>query len=969
MALSQTGPVRDAGIMTGERHRSGSGRTDPVRDASGDAEVTGGREADLVLAEVASLLFDLHADTGRSVHLQSDLANDLGLDSLAVVELHDRLEHAFGVRLSEEVMATAATPADWLRALLAARAETGELPVGRTPVRPVRRAPGELWPEGAETLTEVLAWHVAAHPDLVSIRLLGTAADGAVGEISYGALAGEATAVATGLLDHGVARGERVAIMLPTGRQYFVVFLGILLAGGVPVPIYPPARLSVLEEHLRRQARLLDNAGAVMLVTVPEAKVAARLLRSHVGSLRTVRTPDELSQAGPHPVSLPVACASDIALIQYTSGSTGDPKGVVLTHAQLLANIRAMGRAAKVSSSDVVVSWLPLYHDMGLIGTWHVPLFFGIPLVVMSPLTFLARPASWLEAISSYGGTLSAAPNFAYQSCVERVSDAEIDGLDLSCWRVAFNGSEPVSPAVVERFVERFQRCGFRRQAMCPAYGLAEAGVGVAFTPLGQGPRIDSVERSSLQRSGRAVPVSRDDPGATTVVGCGMPLPGYEIRVVGPRGDELPDRCEGTVECRGPSTTAGYFANEVANRALWRRGWLDTGDLGYIADGQLFLTGRAKDLVIRGGRNIHPEELEQALGELDGVCRGGVAVFATADPRRGTERLVVVVETDFDSPERRAALETQVGRKAVNLLGTPPDEVVLTARGALVRTPSQKIRRAATRDAFEAGTLGQRPAPVSVQLVRFALSGVVPAGRHLRRAVVTRCFAAYVWALVGLICVPLWCVVHLSVTKRTRWRLARAAGRTLGSLAGIAVRVEGSLPPDGHPAIVVANHQSFVDSLAVLLASPCPLVFVASTDLERQKIVGSFLRRMGCVFVERDQPDQSSDAVNELEGVVSAGHRVMLFPEGSISRAPGLRAFHLGAFAVAARTGCPVVPVGIRGTRNVVRPGTYFPHRAEVAVVIGSPIMPAGSDLAAQVQLRDSTRRAIAQLSREPDVG
>jgi len=923
-----------------------------------------GSEADLVLREIESLLSELHPGRVTRVDLRSDLADVLGLDSLAMVELHDRLERAFGVELPEEVLATAPTPGDWLRAIMEARGRVAGAGPAHLVAVPPPRASGGAWPEHAETLTEALAWHVEAHPDLVCINLLG-AGNRLVEEVSYSALLGEATAVARGLLGEGLGPGERVAIMLPTGREYFVTFLAVILAGGVPVPIYPPARPSAIQEHLRRQARLLGNAGVSVLVTVPEARLAANLVRLHVASLRSVRTPDVLRDAGHGPQALPAVSADDIALLQYTSGSTGDPKGVVLTHAQVLANVRAMGQAVEVTPADVFVSWLPLYHDMGLIGAWHASLFFGMSLVIMSPLRFLARPAAWLQAMSAYSGTLSAAPNFAYQSCVDRIADAELDGLDLSRWRVAINGSEPVSALTLQRFVDRFSRCGFRRTAMCPAYGLAEVGVGVAFTPLGHGPHVDVVAGRQLHGSGRAVVASPDDPGAVHVVSCGTPLPGYEIRVAGPRGDELPDRREGRVECRGPSATAGYFCNDEANRTLWRGGWLDTGDLGYIADGELYLTGRAKDMVIRGGRNLHPEELERAVGELDGVRRGGVAAFASADPRRGTERLVVVAETELEAPEARAALQAQVTKAAIDLLDTSPDEVVLAPPGAVLRTPSGKIRRAATRDALEAGVLERRAAPVMVQLLRFAWSGLAGAGRRTASSAAAWCFGAYVWGLVGLIGVPLWIAVHIPFTRRARWTLTRAAGRTLQTLAAVGLRVDGTFLPADIPTVVVANHRSFVDALALLLASPDPVVFVASSDLERQPLVGSFLRRLGCAFVHRGEAERSVEEVERLANLVREGHRLVIFPEGSITSAPGLRPFHLGAFAVAAATGCPVVPVGIRGTRDIVRPGSRLPHRGDVTVAVGSPVMPAGDDFAARLQMARRARRAVADLSGE----
>ena len=928
-------------------------------------------EADLVLDEVVSLLADLHEGAPTGVSLDSDLAGELGLDSLAIVELHDRLQRRFGVTLPEEVLASATTPGEWFRAVVAAQGH----PMGPRENRPVEnvttRAPGGAWPVAARTLTEALAWHVEEHSDLVTIRLLCGHDGSAVEELTYATLAAEAEECARALSAEGIGRGERVAIMLPPARGFFVDFLGTLLAGGVPVPLYPPIRPAELEAHLGRQARLLDDAGASVLIAEAEPSAAEQIVGPLVPSLRSVRTPAMLRDPGGTPLKLLVPGEDDTALIQYTSGSTGDPRGAVLTHAQLLANVRALGRAAAVNTDDVFVSWLPLYHDMGLIGAWHAMLYFGLPLVLLSPLQFLARPASWLEAISAYRGTLSAAPNFAYQLCVDLIGDDELAGLDLSRWRLAINGSEPVSALTLERFIDRFAACGFRRQAMCPAYGLAEVGLGLTFTPLDRGPRVDSVAGAELRRSGEAAPEAPGAAGAVAVVGCGMVLPGYEVRVADHRGNERPDRHEGRVECRGPSATAGYFGNERAGRALWRRGWLDTGDLGYIAEGELFLTGRAKDLIIRGGRNIHPEELERALGELDGARRGGVAVFASADPRQGTEQLVVVAETDLEAPEARSTLEARIVRAAVALLGAPPDQVVLVPGGAILRTASGKIRRAATREAFESGTFGRRSAPTAGRLALLCRSAWESTGGRLHdlgRAVATRVYAAYVWALVALIGVPLWVAVQLPGTRRSRWVMARAAGRCLVDLAGIDLRVQGCLPPTGSPAVIVSNHSSFVDAAVLLLTSRDPVDFVTSTDLERSRLAGPLLRRLGCVFVHRDRADRSVGEVAESVRLVDGGHRLVVFPEGSITRAPGLRPFRLGAFTIAAAAGCPVVPVGIRGTRDIVRPGTYLPRRGAVEVVVGVPILATGDDFAGLVDLAERARRTVGELSREPQI-
>ena len=937
-------------------------------------------EADRLWHEIGALLAELAVGGAARLRWDSDLSQEFGLDSLSVVELQDRLEHAFGVQFPSSVLARARTPADWLEAVLEARrpeamseVRPGSVGTSETPglasSRPLRRVPGSQWAEDAGTLVEALAWHAETHPDMVGIRLLGEGA-APPEDLTYGTLESESRACARALLVDGLEPASRVAIMLPTCRDYFVVSMGVLMAGGVPVPIYPPARLSVLEEHLRRQALLLENAGASVLVTVPEALLAARLLRAQLRTLRSIRTPSMLSSLDGAGVSLPTPASDDMALIQYTSGSTGDPKGVVLTHRQLLANIRAMGEAARVDSADVFVSWLPLYHDMGLIGAWHAAsLYFGMLLVVMSPLEFLARPARWLEAVTEYSGTLSAAPNFAYESCTERVSDAELAALDLSSWRLTFNGSEPVSASTIERFATRFGPRGFRPEAMCPAYGLAEVGVGVAFTPVGRQPRVDTVSVAGLEQNGLAAPTAKGDPKTLSLVSCGVPLPGYELRVVDDRGTVLPERHQGRVELRGPSATAGYFANEVANRKLWDGDWLDTGDSGYLADGELILTGRVKDLVIRAGRNLHPEELEQTLAELPGLRPDAVAVFGVADAARGTERLVVVVEAEPRTPDDEEALRAAVAGRSLELVGIAPDTVVLVPPGAIVRTASGKIRRSATRDSYLAGALGRRPAPVLLQLARFAWSGLLPTSRRLVADTGGLAYAAWAWALVAVIGGSLWLAMLLPSSRRFRWRLTRVAGRALRRAAGVELGVDGALPQGLSSAVICSNHPSFVDGLVLILAMPDPVVFVSSTDFERKRLIGTFLRRLGCVFVHRGQPEESERDVGRLVELVRSGARLAVFPEGSMTVGGGLRHFHLGAFTVAVRARCPVVPVGINGTRAVLRPGSSRPRRGRVEVVIGQPQLPRGDDFAAQVALAQQVRQSIGALTGEPTPG
>ncbi|WP_342585883.1 AMP-binding protein [Methylocapsa aurea] len=614
---------------------------------------SGAGESDLV-AIVQALARELHPQRAKFIDVVPScrLEQDLGIDSLSRTELILRIERAFRVRLPIRVVGEAETVADLLQALQRARPHQG-LERAQTPAA----APLPIVPAAADarTLIEVLDWHVARHPDRLHLTVLQDEAT-VLDAISYRELALKAGRVAAGLIARDVMAGDRVALMLPTGIEFFTAFFGILYAGAIPVPIYPPMRLSQLEDHLRRQAKILRNAGARILVTVSEGLGLAALLRAQVETLDAVESVAGLIHGAAGAPPPPVADERSTALIQYTSGSTGDPKGVVLSHANLLANIRAMGQAMEASSADVVVSWLPLYHDMGLIGMWLGGLHFAAPIYVMSPLSFLVRPESWLWAIHRFRATVSAAPNFGFELCLGKINDSDLQGLDLSSLRMVANGAEPVSVHTLRRFLERFGPHGFRPGAMAPVYGLAENAVGLAFPPPGRPPIIDRVDREALSARGLAEPARPDDPNPIEIVACGQPLPGHELRIVDEASREVGERREGRLEFRGPSATSGYFCNETKTRELFSDGWLDSGDRAYIAGGDVYVTGRIKDIIIRAGRHIYPQEIEEAVAEIPGIRKGGVVAFGVADPASGTERVVVLAETrETDARARRVA--------------------------------------------------------------------------------------------------------------------------------------------------------------------------------------------------------------------------------------------------------------------------------------------------------------------------
>ena len=924
-----------------------------------------GDEARL-LAVVGSLAEELHpVRAGRvRARLDSQLDEELGFDSLSRVELLMRLEQAFDVTLPERLLASAETPRDLLRAVQTA----GRRPEVETTPAPAPAAAGvEGLPSNVLTLGEMLEWHLERHPERIHVHLYESGDE--VRPVTYRDLHDGAVEVAAGLQARGLLPGEAVTIMLPTSLDYLHSFFGILLAGCVPVPIYPPVRPSQLEDHLRRHARILDNARARLMITVSEAKMVARLLRAQVDSLAAVVTVDELrGVAGDYRAV--DAKPDDIAFLQYTSGSTGQPKGVVLTHADLLSNIRAMGEATRASSTDVFVSWLPLYHDMGLIGAWLGSLYYAITLVLMSPLAFLARPARWLWRIHQHRGTLSAAPNFAYELCLSKVSEQEIEGLDLGSWRMAFNGAEPVSPATVRRFSERFSRYGLAEKALAPVYGLAEAAVGLAFPPPDRGPLIDRVRREPLLTLGEAQPAGPDEREVLEFVACGQPLPGYQIRIVDRKGGrELPERREGLVEFRGPSATSGYFRNTKATEELFDGDWLDTGDLGYIAGGDLYLTSRVKDLIIRGGRNLYPYETEEAVGDIPGIRKGCVALFGARDPATATEKLVLVAETREQDRAVLERLREQAMKRVTEILGMPPDEVIMAPPHTVLKTSSGKIRRSAMRELYELGELEKGSPSVPRQLFRLALASVGPRLRQLRRRFLDLAWAGWAHLLFWILAPLVWLTVLVLPGERLRWRLVRGAARLLFRLTGVPLKVEGleNLPQD-RATVVVANHASYLDGVVLVAALPLDLVFTAKAELRQQLIPRLFLQRMGALFVERQRREQGLAQVQQAERLLQQGRSMLFFAEGTLGRAPGLLPFRMGAFVTASGSGAPVLPVVIRGSRSLLRGTSWFPHRTAVRVKVLPALEPQGSGWEAALALRDRTRQRILEHLGEPDL-
>ena len=503
--------------------------------------------------------------------------------------------------------------------------------------------------------------------------------------------------VARSLREAGLRRGDVVAIVLPDPEQFLTTLFGASIAGVVPASLYPPSPTRELSRYFELTAHAVRAARAAAVVTSSALAPQFDALRARCPDLSLVLTRESLDAPPTEPEALPAL--DDIAFVQYTSGSTSAPKGVAITHRNLAANIESINGPAGIGTAadDVGVSWLPLNHDMGLVGMALCSLYRGRTGVLMPPHLFVRRPVEWLRAMTRHRGTISFAPNFGFELCVRRLKDRELDGLDLSAWRVAGCGAEPIHAPTLAAFAEKFRSVGFRETSLLPSYGLAEHVLAATFSPRGRAPVHESLDADDLNKRRVATAAPAAD-NTVTIVSCGRAFPGHDLRVVDEAGRPLPERHVGEIVLKGPSVMLGYYRQDLLTAQTIRDGWLHTGDLGYLSGGELFVCGRAKDVIIAHGRKYHPQDLEWAVDDLAGVRRGRVVAFGTAEPGRA-DRVVIVVEPN--GTVAGDALTEAIRRQVSDLFGLYVDEVALVPSGTVGRTTSGKVQRAATRARYE----------------------------------------------------------------------------------------------------------------------------------------------------------------------------------------------------------------------------------------------------------------------------
>ena len=523
-----------------------------------------------------------------------------------------------------------------------------------------------------------------------------------IGAYPYRQLRDEALAHARRFVTLGLGKGDRLALVAESGPEFAAAFFGAIYAGVWPVPLPLPTSFGGRDAYVEQLVVMLTSSDPSLFLYPPEFAEFA----TAAATRRKVRAMawdglDQVVQAGG---KLPAANPDEIAYLQYSSGSTRFPHGVAVTHRALLGNLHAHGMGLDVLASDRVVSWLPWYHDMGLVGCMLSPVANQISADFLKTEDFARRPLAWLDLISrNPGTTMSYSPTFGYDICSRRMSSQTraAGRFDLSRWRIAGNGADMIRPDVMQSFVDSFADAGFKAQAFCPSYGLAEATLAVSLMPPGEGIRLELVEESEL--SGVGTPAQERPRRYRAIVNCGKPVKGMEIEVRGPGGDIHDDRSIGQVWVRGSSVMQGYFRDPESTAACMVGGWLDTGDMGYLSNGYIFIVGRAKDMIIINGKNHWPQDIEWAVEQLPGFKSGDIAAFAITGPS-GEETPAVLVHCRVSDPGERGKLRDDIKERVRAITGISPVVELIPPR-SLPRTSSGKLSRTKARNLYLSGEI------------------------------------------------------------------------------------------------------------------------------------------------------------------------------------------------------------------------------------------------------------------------
>ncbi len=572
-------------------------------------------------------------------------------------------------------------------------AQIGKLPIAHL-IHPEKVAPHST------TLLEILEHGTRDRVAMTFLDRKGTEWHRTFGDLQEGA-----RITATYLKNRGLKPGDKVIMLLLTGEQFVDAFFGTIMAGGVPVAVSPPMTFGDINKYLDNLSHIVRNSQARFMISFPRIrKVIGRVLAGDNDLEEFIVAKDIVAERAKKP-GFPSIDPKDTAFIQYTSGSTGMPKGAMLSHMALLANIDGITHGIELTDKDVSVSWLPLFHDMGLIGSLLSALYRKTHLYTMQPEAFVMDPVSWLKYITKYKATIATAPNFAYHLLASRVKPEELLELDLSTLRVAFNGAEPVDLKTLDKFEKIFGPVGYKPTTSFPVYGMAENCLAATFPPLSTRYHVQPLDRNKLEAEQKVIPAHDNDEFPYLAISVGAPILGQQVAIKSEGSGFARQKQVGEILIKSPSLMTGYYRNPEATDEVIKDGWLYTGDLGFIDDGKLFVTGRAKEMIIKRGRNYYPYDIERAASSVHGVRKGCLVAFSTSGQNNGTEDLVIVAETRETDDGRKDKISKDIASEVLSSVGVRPDKVFLVPPRSIPKTSSGKLQRLLTKRRFTEGTL------------------------------------------------------------------------------------------------------------------------------------------------------------------------------------------------------------------------------------------------------------------------
>lgn len=548
-----------------------------------------------------------------------------------------------------------------------------------------------------QTFQHILKSHYDNRPDEVAIYLQHAGEEDLPITIRH--LLTRAVGAQRMLESEGIKPGEVVLLILQHGEDLIYTYFGTILHGAIP-SIMPYLTEKLQPERYRKDlAALIEVTRPAAIFTYHEFEGEVRSALKEGDSVRTVMITEDIGEGEPPVFDLERRKPDDIVLLQHSSGTTGLQKGVALSHQSVLNQVTSYADVLHINEDDVIVSWLPLYHDMGLIAGFLMPIIYGLPLVLMSPFDWVRAPQRLMHAVSQYKGTLVWLPNFAYNFCAKKVRSRHMEGIDLSSWRAVINCSEPMRHESHQLFLETFKPYGFRESAIATSYAMAENTFAVTQGGIESPVRIDQVDRDSLQIDRIAHPAVEGKP-AIDMVSAGKPIPNTEAKVIDPDGNTLPDRHIGEIALRSNCMLTEYFHRPKTTKDAFLEGWYLTGDFGYMLDGEVYITGRKKDLIIVGGKNIYPQDLERIAMTVPGVHPGRVVAFGIFSKRMGTEQVVIVAEVDTDDSAERDRITQDIRQTVTQSSAVALRHVHVVEEGWIIKTSSGKTARLANRDKF-----------------------------------------------------------------------------------------------------------------------------------------------------------------------------------------------------------------------------------------------------------------------------